>query len=251
MSRLLIVNADDFGLTAGVNRGIITAHERGIVTSTTMMVNMPGFADAVALAARTPGLAVGLHLNLTYGRPLLPAAEVRSLIDRDGCFVRDPRFVMERGSAEEIRAEFNAQAERFIATGLRLSHLDSHHHLHAADRFLDPMVELARRMGVTIRCLNGQAMSARGMAPKAGFVRFFGDRDGVGRLLAIFAGLPEGATEIPCHPGYADAELCVISTLNTIRELELAALTDPRILAAVRAEGIRLTNYPRLDNDAC
>ncbi|MGE5527738.1 MAG: carbohydrate deacetylase [Patescibacteria group bacterium] len=246
MARFLIVNADDFGLTAGVNRGIVYAHTNGIVTSTTLMVNMPGFADAVALAGRTPGLAVGLHLNLTYGRPVLPPWRVPSLVDSEGAFVRDPRYVIDRGRVEEIEAEFAAQAERFTATGLALSHLDSHHHLHAEVKFLAPMARLAQKAGVTVRCLDRQALLARGVAPRAGFVKFFGDENGVARLSAIFAGLPEGATEIPCHPGFVDDELMALSTLNTIRERELAALTDPRTLAAAQAEGIQLTSYPGL-----
>ena len=250
MSRFLIVNADDLGLTTGVNRGIDIAHTRGIVTSATLLVNMPGFADAVALARRTPGLAVGLHLNLTYGRPVLPPGQVASLVDGDGFFVKDPRFVLERGRMEEIEAEFCAQAERFAATGLPLSHLDSHHHLHAFDKFLAPMVAMAKKAGVALRCLDRPALLARGMTPRAAFVKFFGDKDGVARLLAILAGLTEGATEIPCHPGCVDGELLALSTLNTVRELELAALIDPRTLAAVEAEGISLTSYPRLDGGA-
>lgn len=243
MSRYLIVNADDFGLTAGVSRGIIAAFHEGIVTSTTLMVNMPGFATAVALARENPGLATGLHLNLTYGRPLSPPQEVSSLVGEDGAFVRDPRFVLERGRKEEMRAEFEAQTRRFLSTGLPLSHLDTHHHLHLAERVLDLVADLARWLGVPVRCLDERALRARGVEPLACFTKFFGDEDGTERLLALLESLPEGVTEIPCHPGYADAELMALSTLNIVRERELRALTDPRVREAVRAGGIRLTNY--------
>lgn len=243
-AKLLIVNADDFGLCAGVNSGIVHAHRHGIVTSATMMANMPGFADAVAKARDNPGLAVGLHLNLTYGRPL--SGRVPSLTDRTGAFVGSPRFVRERGESREIRAEFRAQAERFLAAGLRPSHLDTHHHLHGSERILDLVAELARALGVTIRCLDARTLAARGLAPCARFVRSIGRGKGAGRLLRILADLPAGLTEISCHPGFVDAELRSLSRLCEGRERELEVLIDPRVRAAVAANGITLTNYRAL-----
>lgn len=246
MARMLIVNADDFGLTAGVNRGVIESHQRGIVTSATMMVNMPGFADAVAQAAGHPGLAVGLHLNLTYGRPLSPPEELPSLVDEDGGFVRREDHAPRNGAPAEIRAEFLAQARRFLATGLPLSHLDTHHHLHRAENLLDLVADLAGLLRVPVRCLDERAMRARGLAPLARYVDFFGGSRGVERLLALLPSLTDGITEIPCHPGYADDELCRLSPLNLEREWELRTMVDPRVAAAVAEGGIVLTNYLRL-----
>lgn len=249
MPKSLIVNADDFGLTRGVNAGIVQAHEKGIVTSTTLMVNMPGFTDAVNRARRLSGLATGLHLNLTYGRPLSPLASVGSLVNGEGSFVTDPAFVLGRGRSEEMRAEFWAQTWRFLATGLTLSHIDTHHHLHRSERVLDLVVEIAGALQVPVRCLDERALRARGMAPQARFTSFFGDQDGVQRLLHIIASLPGGVTEIPCHPGIVDAELVSLSTLNVVRGRELAALTDPAVRTAIEASGVQLTNYVQLRVD--
>jgi predicted glycoside hydrolase/deacetylase ChbG (UPF0249 family) len=172
--KALIVNADDFGLTRGVNAGILQAHEDGIVTSTTLMVNMPGFSDAVAQAMRHPKLATGLHLNLTYGRPLSPANAVRSLVDDGGRFVKNPSYVLGNGRPDEMMTEFGAQVRRFLSTGLTLSHIDTHHHLHRSAVVLDLVVETAKELGVTVRCLDEQALRARGMVPQARFTNFFG-----------------------------------------------------------------------------
>lgn len=249
MPRRLIVNADDFGLTPGVNRGIAHCFQHGIVTSTTLMVNMPGFAHAAWLADHLPGLAVGLHLNLTYGRPLLPSEQVGSLVNEAGAFVKDPRFVLARGRPDEVLAEFWAQARRFRTTGLPLSHLDTHHHLHREPRLLEQVATVARALGVPVRCLDPAAMAGQGLACRARFTSFFGDQEGVARLLAIVAALPEGVTEIPCHPGFVDDELKAASTLNEVRGRELAALTDPRVAQALQSNGVELTNYPRLGRD--
>lgn len=246
MTRKLIVNADDFGLCQGVNRGVVTAFRQGIVTSTTMMVNMPGFPSAVALATEFPALAVGLHLNLTYGRPVLPVEQVGSLVDSGGSFVRNPRFVLANGRTEEMRAEFRAQVERFQTTGLPLSHLDTHHHLHLAEQVLDLVAGLARELGVTVRSLNDGALCARGVEPEARYMNFYAGRNGAEKLIGLLAALPEGITEMPCHPGYVDDELRQLSDAVEVREWELQAVTDPRVRQSVEANSVFLTNFPKL-----
>lgn len=243
MKKKLIVNADDFGLTPGVNRGILEAFQRGIVTSATLMTNMPGFPDAVALARQAPGLAVGLHLNLTYGRPLLPAVETASLLDEEGRFVNDPAHILEQGRIDEMLAEFKAQARRFLAAGIPLSHLDTHHHLHRSRTVMEIVAGIARELGVTVRCLDPEGMARCGLEPKARYVDGFWGRDGADRLLGVLHALPGGVTEIPCHPGYDDAELRSLSPLNADREWELKAVTDPLVVAAVAERGILLTSY--------
>lgn len=243
MNPRLIVNADDFGLTAGVNRGIITAHQEGIVTSTTLMVNMPGCNQAIKLAKEHPSLAVGLHLNLTYGQPLLPASKVSTLVNPLGNFFKDPQYIQKQVPLDQIRIELAAQIQRFLATGLRLSHLDTHHHLHAEPRILDLLVEFAHNLKVPFRALNPTELLARGVSPRAQFVDFFASRDGLTGLLAIISNLAEGVTEIPCHPGYCDQELVTISTLNEARQQELQLLTNPLVLSTIKELGVKLTNY--------
>lgn len=243
MMRQLIVNADDFGLTPGVNRGIITAFQKGIVTSTTLMVNMPGFEDAVKLAKDEPKLAVGIHLNLTYGAPLSPVAEIPSLIDASGRFLKDPPYLQKEADLPQIQAEFAAQIERFLSTGLKPSHLDTHHHLHREPRILDIVINLANKLAITVRPLDPFAMHDRGLVPKSRFVNYFGGTDGVQRLLTILHSLAEGVTEIPCHPGFCDPQLVSLSTLNWMRERELKALISPEITTTITQLSIDLTNY--------
>ncbi|HEC34862.1 MAG TPA: ChbG/HpnK family deacetylase, partial [Chloroflexi bacterium] len=152
---LLIVNADDFGRTDGVTEGILQAHLHGIVTSTTAMVNLPGAERAVRRAtAEAPDLGVGVHLNLTAGRPLLPPDEVPSLLGPDGCFYPIHRLVphLMDLSPDQVRAELTAQIERFRSWGREPTHLDSHHHvLYLAPHLFRLLVELADRYHLPIR----------------------------------------------------------------------------------------------------
>src|SRR5947208_5965181 len=128
LAHLLIVNADDFGRSAGVNLGIVRAHREGIVTSTTLMTNAPGTAHAGTLAATTPRLAVGVHLVLTYAKPLLNPSRVRSLVRDDGSFWRPSellaRPIDRREALMEYRAQF-ARARELI--GREPTHIDTHH----------------------------------------------------------------------------------------------------------------------------
>lgn len=243
MSIRLIVNADDFGLTAGINRGILEAYRDGIVRSTSLMVNMPGFNDAVAAAGTCPALSVGLHLNLTYGRPVLPPGDVHSLVNAAGQFTKDVPRLIAHGRSDEIQSEFWAQADRFLAAGLLPTHIDTHHNLHEHDRFLDIVVSIARRLAVPVRCLSEGALSIRGITPVAVHMKYFGGHDAVNRLLAVMDALPDGTTEIPCHPGYVDDELRALSTLTLEREYELAALKDHRVRQRVEQRGIVLASY--------
>ncbi len=124
--RALIVNADDFGLTRGVSAGILAAHHHGIVTSTTVMITLDIDREQLA-AARDSGLGLGLHTNLTLGKPLTRG---RSLVDSSGAFVRDARRAAARAEARDVRAEVEAQVARFEKLVKRLpTHLDTHHHV--------------------------------------------------------------------------------------------------------------------------
>jgi predicted glycoside hydrolase/deacetylase ChbG (UPF0249 family) len=131
MTRTLIVNADDFGRTRGVSAGIIHAHLHGLVTTTTAMVNLPGALADVAQASRqVPTLALGVHLNLTCGRPVLAPADVPSLVSTDGRFLTPEALIASgrRPLLAHVEREWRAQIEAFLTTGASLDHLDSHHH---------------------------------------------------------------------------------------------------------------------------
>ncbi|MCL4545230.1 MAG: carbohydrate deacetylase [Chloroflexi bacterium] len=149
---VLIVNADDFGISDGVNMGIVEAHRRGILTSTTVMANMPAFDHAMRLARDNPELGVGIHLNITSGTPLLPSSQVPCLARPDGRF-HSPLFVLRQLTlgqldGRQIEAELSAQVERAMSAGISPTHLDSHHHVHMHPRLQPIAIRIARRFGI-------------------------------------------------------------------------------------------------------
>jgi chitin disaccharide deacetylase len=152
--RRLIVNADDFGLTTGVNRGIAEAHTRGIVTSATLMANGPAFDDAVRLANSLPPLSVGCHVVLIDGEPVLDAKRLRSITSTDSRRFRDglPSFALRaltgRMDSGEIEAEATAQIRKLQSAGLSVTHLDTHKHTHLFPAVLRPLLRAARACGV-------------------------------------------------------------------------------------------------------
>lgn len=132
---LLIVTGDDFGQSSPINQAILSAHRDGILTSASLLVNEPGFEEAVGMARSTPTLAVGLHLALSASRSTLPPREIPGLVDARGRFLESParagwRYYFRNGAAHELEWEIRAQIEKFLRTGLPLDHLDGHQHLH-------------------------------------------------------------------------------------------------------------------------
>lgn len=151
--RLLVVNADDFGLTESVNRGILEAHTRGILTSTTILANGAAFDSAAALARQAPDLGVGVHLNLTEGRPVASPAEVSSLLNEHGRFLRSAAALMRkvltgRLRADEIERELSAQIEKVQRADIRVTHLDGHKHVHMLPGILPVVLRVAQRYGI-------------------------------------------------------------------------------------------------------
>ena len=154
--RRLIINADDFGLTAGVNRAIVEAHEHGVVTSATLMANGPEFDDAVRLARAAPGLSVGCHVVLVDGLPVLEASQVPSLMGKSRNELGFRRswtgFATAALSgalvAEEIEAEATAQICKLQGAGIAVSHLDTHKHTHIFPQVLRPLARAAKACGV-------------------------------------------------------------------------------------------------------
>jgi predicted glycoside hydrolase/deacetylase ChbG (UPF0249 family) len=157
--RELIVNADELGLTEGVNHGIVKVHRQGIVTSTTMVANVVtedlAFDHAVALARAMPTLAIGVHLNVTYGHPVLPEVRVFSLVDEDGLFYRRNRFIQRIAAGQielvQVEDEFRAQIDRVIEAGILPSHLDSHESIHMYPALFPIVAGLAREYRLPVR----------------------------------------------------------------------------------------------------
>lgn len=273
--RRLIVNADDFGLSPAVTQGILDAHQRGIVTSTTMMVNFPTAPAAAAAALATPRLAVGLHLNITAGPPVLPPEEVPSLLGPAARFRRDLFSLRYRIDAAELKREWRAQIERFLSFGLTPTHIDSHHHAHQLPPFLAAAIELAREYAIpAVRLVRpGDLRAGFSLNPSdliyrrycrqaettlasAGLAvpdRVLGCNVGpndpalsVDRLITWLSNLSDGTAELMCHPGYVDEELRARSSLLDDRTAEFAVLTDKRIRAAIDRLGIELVTYRAL-----
>lgn len=250
MARRLIVNADDFGLTAGVSRGILDAHRRGIVTSATVMVNMPVHADLDAEAAAS-GLGLGLHFNLTWGAPLSAPSAVASLVDAEGRFAKDLAALGERARPDEVRREAEAQIEAFrLRFGRLPSHLDSHHHAHRLPRVLDGVVDVVTAAGLPLRSQDAGIRAGLRRRAVATPDHFLGG-DGAepywttARLLDDLAGLPLGLTELMCHPGYFD-ETLAYSRYGRQREVELAALCDGEARATLARLDIALCHFGAL-----
>lgn len=248
MSKYLIVNADDFNLTAGVSRGIVDGHRQGIITSTTVMVNLPGLLRSRDLAAEVPGLGLGLHINLTLGEPVLSPSMVPSLIDAHGRFVRDRDRLGEEGVPQEIRDEAAAQVRRFEEVfERRPTHLDTHYHMHRLPRVLASVLEVAADANLPLRAVTPEmAAQIRGSGVSSPD-RMVGD---VGAdpywtaesLLACIRAAEDGITELMCHPGYADDALAA-SSYCAQREGELRGLCDPRVKAAPAPAGVELISY--------
>jgi predicted glycoside hydrolase/deacetylase ChbG (UPF0249 family) len=278
VSRILIVNADDFGMCEGVNRGILEAHRDGIVTSTTVMANMPAAGPGLATAReRAPELGLGLHVNLTYGRPVLPAERVPTLVDSEGRFLDTAVGVGVPGrwTRRDLEAEIRAQLDRFAElAGRPPDHIDAHQLVSTLSLPVrDVVLELAERYGIAVRRgrtgwyapmerLLPQAtdlpsslgplldrvprpwrlgpMAERTPLSTDGLdLRFHGERATADLLLHILATIPDGVTELVCHPGYAGGQ----ADDYAHREQELEALTDRRVASMVEQLGIRLVDF--------
>jgi predicted glycoside hydrolase/deacetylase ChbG (UPF0249 family) len=248
--RVLVVNADDFGLTSGVSRGILHAYRHGIVTSTTLLVTR-SVDPALLEELRGSGLGVGLHLNLTLGTPVSPPARVPSLVDAEGRFIRDARAVAARVSADEARIEWGAQIDAFRRLMGRFpTHLDSHHHVGRLAPLLELMCFFARAIKVPMRAPDAAVRQAARRAQVRTPEHFMGESGpepywSRERVLEHLRSLPEGASEFMTHPGYYDDELAY-SRYGRQRETELAGLTDPAARELIAREAIRLATFATL-----
>jgi len=248
--RRLIVNADDLGRTHGINEGVLEAHRRGIVTSATVMVNYPAAAEVRALSEGSPGLGIGLHVQLTGGKPQLPPARIPSLVGNDGLLPPKPDGLSEADPAE-VLAETRAQLARFRELmGRDPTHFDSHHHSHRVGAVFAAVVALARETGRPVRPVDAaqvEILRREGIrTPERFSEEFFDENARLDVLLAFVRGLPEGVTELMCHPAVVDEELVSTSSYALPRARELEVLTSPEALEAVSTSGVDLVSYAEL-----
>ena len=283
----LIVTADDFGLSVPVNEAVERAHCEGILSAASLMVGAPAAEDAVARAHKLPSLGVGLHLTLLNGRTVLPPDQIPGLVGPDGRFFGDPlRFGVALYVSRELRrqakAEINAQFERFRGTGLRMDHINAHRHFHLHPVVLQSIMDIAPRFGkppvrtplepfmpsfiagrshVLSRFFNSifyfahtRRMHRR--LREAGIPsndHLFGFNDsGVltePLLLRLLDHLPDGVSEIYCHPATRSWEGEDNLPVSYRPERELEALLSPAVKKAMERRGLRPLSYrPALNN---
>lgn len=288
--RRLIINADDFGLTDGVNRAIVEAHANGIVSSATLMAGGSARGAAVALSCANPGLSVGCHVVLVDGQPMLRPAEVPSLVhsraharfqDRLSTFAI--RALAGNLAAEQIEAEATTQIRALQASGVGITHFDTHKHTHIFPAVLRPLLRAATACGVgalrnpfgprlplSLRHLRQRPhlwkrfLEVRVLGTFTSAFRRTVDQFGMrtpdgsfgvvstGALdLALFTAIvdiiPDGTWEFVCHPGYNDSDLGSARTrLRQSRQKELEVLTSPEARDALDSRGIQLISYRQL-----
>jgi predicted glycoside hydrolase/deacetylase ChbG (UPF0249 family) len=217
--RFVIVNADDFGMSAEIDRGILEAHDRGIVTSASLLVDEPDVEAAVQQAQQRPTLGLGIHV----------------------AFDSRGKWLIDVKNLDVVKREIHRQIERFIRiTGAPPDHIDSHHHVHRLFNVAYLFLEAGRQYRVPVRGLTEVVFVGRFYGQPE-----FGKTDlskiGVEALIGLFQALKPGISEVSCHPGTLESRPDAV--YNREREVELQTLTDPRIRSLIAEEGIRLINY--------
>ena len=283
MTSLLIVNADDYGRSPGVSQGILTAHKAGIVTSTTVMINQPNVATQLREALACPELGVGLHLVFSAWQPLLSPSAVSGLVDAEGRFL-DQHTLWTQAEGiplDQLRAELTAQVERFASLAGHLpDHLDCHHFVHLYPPFFEVYAALADEFRLPLRVpfppetdfetalktlpflegfprdlvrgmivTNSALLRTKEVAYPDHFISTFFGRDALSldHLLSLLDNLPQGITELMCHPGLNDPDLAA-STYRDEREIEMSLLTHPAVSKRVEDKGIELVTFRALGN---
>lgn len=247
----LIINADDFGYSTGINLGIIHAHQRGILTSTTIMAGMPGFKEAVELAKANSELGVGVHLTLTCGSPV--REDVPTLTNEEGSF-HDLSFYEKEFSVDldELYNEWKTQIEWVIDSGIKPTHLDSHHHVNVIDPITTVFIKLAEEFDLPVR--NNFEVPEE-LSTTESFVTYF---DSVGHNKEIWRAMEmknllqtlqqNTSTEIMCHPAYVDKFLLENSSFNVGRTIVLDELLDPTYPEILEENNIHLIHFGELKN---
>lgn len=279
----LIVNADDFGLHPLINAGIIKGYREGFITSTSLMTSAPYWKEAVALAQAEPGLGIGVHLTLVGSvAPVLPAAQVPSLVDADGLFLPDyiafaKRYYTSGVKQSELEAELRAQLERALAAQVNLTHVDSHQHTHVLPGISSLVLKLCNEYNIQ-----------RVRIPREGYCFTGGYSTGAGRLLGrsglsfcaslaaagaerrglrhpqhffgmlagghlnpqlvanILRSLPDGVSELMTHPGLDSQALGQVFSWQYHWQDELAAYLDAGNKALLKQLAIEPVSFAAL-----
>ncbi len=278
--RYIIINADDFGRHAEINRAVEEGLVHGCLRSATVMPGGAAFAGAIDIARRHEALGLGVHFTLVDGHPILPPEEIPSLVGSEGDFLPDHTALLKRYlkggiNLEEVRRELAAQLQKVEATGIPISHVDSHQHMHTLPGIIDIVLDLAARAG--IRAVRtpltplfagafgglGQLVGRLGLSTLARLAACKAHRRGLltpdnfagivageavseGELLHLIAHLPQGTTEVMMHPGMKNDVLQEDSGWQHDFEAELAAILSPRVGEALRKAEVEPVNFRHL-----
>ncbi len=280
----LIVNADDFGRHELINRAVEVAFNKGCLKSTTLMAGGAAFEDAVAVAKKNPGLGVGIHFTLANGNPILSREEIPSLVTAQGTFHADyvtflKKYLSGKVSLAEVRSELAAQLTKILRAGLTLTHFDSHQHLHHVPGIIQIALELAAAENISaMRVADaklfdgelknfGQAVGRVGLSSLAKFAGYQAHKKNFATpnhfagivagesvsetfMLKLIDNLRGGTTEVMLHPGTDNKILQDFCQWEHDFEMELAAVTSPRVLSALAEKKISAINFGGLNHDA-
>ena len=278
--RYIIINADDFGRHAEINRAVEEGLVHGCLRSATVMPGGAAFAGAIDIARRHEALGLGVHFTLVDGHPILPPEEIPSLVGSEGDFLPDHTALLKRYlkggvNLEEVRRELAAQLQKIEATGIPISHVDSHQHMHTLPGIIDIVLDLAARAGIrAVRTPRtplfagafgglGQLVGRLGLSTLARLAACKAHRRGLltpdhfagivageavseGELLHLIAHLPQGTTEVMMHPGTKNDVLQKDSGWQHDFESELAAILSPRVEAALQKAEVEPVNFCHL-----
>lgn len=248
----LIVNGDDFGFSPGQNLGILKAHTDGILTSTSLMANSKYAEEAISLSRDYPDLAIGVHLIIDCGYPVLPKEQVQTLVSLEGHFLKykedEPILVQQ----EEVFKEWCAQVEKVISLGVTPTHLDGHHHMHLHPSFLETTLRVAKKYQLPIRYFPFYHGAKEKELVKRSGVRTYLCQTGFyleGVDLSYFSAMeekyplePDQVLEVMCHPAYVDDVIYTQSSYVLHRVKELVILTDESTRSLLDQQGILLGN---------
>ncbi len=251
--RFLIVNGDDFNLTEGISRAISQAHDRGILTSTSVMINMPLSKFQLQGLVGRKNLGIGLHLNATFGFPVSGLERRSALVDSSGRFVGKEIYAEGHFGLAGLKKEFKAQIRLFFRKFRRLpDHLNTHHHIHAFAPVFRIISQLSEGFGIPVRRVDACAVKENRKAFQTTDY-LFGNLSPAGHwraeaLKTILENLPCGTSELICHPGFLDRELVQKSSFREEREAERKLFSSAFSRELVKKNGIHLINFRKLDS---
>jgi chitin disaccharide deacetylase len=244
----IIINADDFGHSSVVNQGIIEAFEKGVLTSTTMMVNMPGFEEALEYLRKNPNLAVGLHANMVEGHPITPCPI--ELLNENGHFY--PQDFELRATPESVYTEVRAQIQKLIDSGIQPSHLDSHYHIHLNPTLWQIFFDLALEFKLPLRIRGEEMKSAartQGIITTDDLIEDFWAEPCAHKLTHKLTKIDRKypkCIEIMVHPvGYTEIE-STYSDYHRDRRLEMTELVRIQTESIWKSHDFLLQNYRQL-----